>query len=34
MVEIWDEFQDEITFYQLCTTITVVAGLMTLYLCT
>ena len=34
LVDMWEEFEQEITFYQLSFTITVVAGLMTLYLCT
>jgi len=34
MVSIWEEFEEELTFYQLSFTITIVAGLMTIYLCT
>jgi hypothetical protein len=34
LVDMWEEFQEEITFYQLSFTITVVIGLATIYLCT
>jgi len=34
MVEIWDEFEDEIKMYQMVFTIGVLSGMFILYLCT
>ncbi len=34
MVEIWDEFEDEIKMYQMVFSITMLSGIFILYLCT
>ena len=34
MIEIWEEFEEDIKFYQISFSITIIIGLITVYFCT